>query len=75
MPPVDLPPASAYARYELRHMHTGTALYSTTATQDEILRANGNFVAGGEATPFRFFPFGEFRAPQLHTQPALTLSQ
>jgi hypothetical protein len=55
---------AAFAAYELMHIETGTALYSTCATEQEILQANANLRNRG--IPSRFVPVGTFSAPSLH---------
>lgn len=45
---------AGFAVYQLLNVHTGMALYSTTATQDEIQMANQNLQMQGQ--PTRFVP-------------------
>ena len=58
-------PMTGFAAYELMHIETGTALYRTCATSDEILQANHNLKTRG--LPNRFVPAGTFHVPSLHT--------
>lgn len=53
-----------FAAYELRHVETGAFLYSTTASEEEIARANENLRQ--RELPSRFFPVGDFHIPSLH---------
>lgn len=55
---------AAFAAYELMHIETGIPLYSTCATEQEILQANANLRNRG--VPSRFVPAGSFTAPSLH---------
>ena len=57
--------STAFAEYELMHLETGTALYTTFATEVEILQANANLHALG--LPSRFFPTDTFSIPSLHS--------
>lgn len=59
---------AGYAVYEMMQVTTGIPLYSTTATQEEILKANRNLKAQGLS--YRFFPKGTFSSPSLHGAPA-----
>lgn len=45
---------SVFARYALLHERTGTLLYTTCATPDEIASANANLRRRG--LPHRFLP-------------------
>lgn len=56
---------AGFAAYELMHVETGTSLYRTCATEQEILNANANLRNRGN--PNRFVPAGSFTAPSLHT--------
>ena len=53
-----------YHVFDLVQVETGTSLYSTTATQEEILDANNNLKQRAEG--YRFYPQGTFRSPRLH---------
>jgi hypothetical protein len=55
---------AGFAAYELVHCETGTSLYQTCATENEILQANANLRNRGN--PNRFVPAGSFTAPSLH---------
>jgi hypothetical protein len=55
---------AAFAAYELMHIDTGIALYTTVATAAEILRAKANLRRYGVAS--RYVPAGSFSAPSLH---------
>jgi hypothetical protein len=57
-----------FAAYELRHLETGVFLYSTTASTEEIVRANENLRQ--RELPSRFFPVGDFHIPSLHDKVA-----
>lgn len=52
-----------YQQYTMVYVDTGIPLYTTTATQDEIFRANRNLRDNGLAA--RFFRAGTFRAPSI----------
>lgn len=53
-----------FAAYQLMQIDTGVPLYTTHATQQEILEANANLRNRG--LPNRFVPAGTFHAPSLH---------
>jgi hypothetical protein len=53
-----------FTQYELRHIATGTLLYTTTASTEEILSANQNLRE--RELPMRYFQPGQFHIPQLH---------
>lgn len=53
-----------FSAYELRHIETGASLYTTTASTEEITRANENLRQ--KELPTRFFPVGDFHIPSLH---------
>lgn len=53
-----------FAAYQLMQIDTGVPLYTTHATQHEILEANANLRNRG--LPNRFVPAGTFHAPSLH---------
>jgi len=55
---------AGFAAYEFMQIDTGIALYSTFATQAEILKANANLRNNGSTN--RFVPAGTFSAPSLH---------
>ena len=55
---------AGFAAFQLMHIETGIALYTTHATPDEILEANANLRNRG--LPNRFVPAGTFTAPSLH---------
>jgi hypothetical protein len=55
------------AAYELRHLQTGAFLYRTTATAEEVLRANDNLRQ--KDVPSRFYLEGDFNIPALHGAP------
>ena len=57
-----------FAAYELRHLETGAALYKTTASVAEIVRAN-EYLRQREM-PSRFFAVGDFHIPSLHGEVA-----
>lgn len=54
----------SFAAFELVQTDTGIPLYSTHATETEILHANACLKARG--IPSRFYPAGSFSAPSLH---------
>ena len=60
---MDMP---AFARYQLMHRETGTALYTTCATEAEIAAANANLRSRG--VPHRYLPF---HAPDIASPPLL----
>jgi hypothetical protein len=55
---------AGFAAYELMHIDTGIALYTTVATAAEILTANANLRRYGVAS--RYVPAGTFVTPSLH---------
>lgn len=55
---------SGFAAFELVQIDTGISLYSTHATETEILRANACLKARGITS--RFVPAGSFQVPSLH---------
>ena len=55
---------AGFAAYELMQVETGIPLYTTCATEQEILRANNNLRERGFS--FRFIPAGTFHMPSLH---------
>jgi hypothetical protein len=57
-----------FAAYELRHLETGAFLYKTTASTEEIVKANENLRQ--KELPSRFFPAGDFHIPSLHGEVA-----
>lgn len=59
---------AGFAAYQLINIHTGTALYSTVATEHEILEANANLRHRG--LPSRYVPSGTFHMPNLHSPSA-----
>lgn len=56
---------AGFAAYQLINIETGIALYQTTATQSEILKANTNLKSRGLAS--RYVPAGSFHMTSLHT--------
>ena len=52
-----------YEAFDLVQVTTGTTLYSTHATNNEIADANRNFRLRAEE--YRFYPAGTFHAPNL----------
>jgi hypothetical protein len=56
---------AGFAAYEFMQIDTGVALYTTFATQAEILKANANLRNRGCSN--RFVPAGTFSTPSLHT--------
>lgn len=52
------------AAYELMQVETGVSLYTTCATEQEILKANTNLRNRGLS--IRFVPAGTFHMPSLH---------
>ena len=57
-----------FTQYELRHIDTGTLLYTTTASVPEILSANSNLRQ--RHLRMRYFQSGHFHLPQLHDSAA-----
>lgn len=57
-------PMAGFAAYQLMQIDTGIPLYTTCATQHEILLANANLRNRGLAS--RFVLAGTFSAPSLH---------
>lgn len=55
---------AGFAAYQLMHVETGIALYTTCATEQEILEANANLRNRG--LPNRFVRAGTFTTPSLH---------
>jgi hypothetical protein len=55
---------AGFAAYEFMQIETGVALYSTFATQAEILKANANLRRRGCSS--RFVPAGTFSTSSLH---------
>ena len=55
---------AGFAVYQLMQIDTGIPLYSTCATEDEILEANANLRNRGVSS--RFVLSGTFSAPSLH---------
>ena len=55
---------SSFAAFELVQIDTGVSLYSTHATETEILHANACLKARGITS--RFVPAGSFQVPSLH---------
>lgn len=55
---------AGFAAYELVQIDTGIALYTTHATQSEILQANANLRHAGCSN--RYVLAGTFTAPSLH---------
>lgn len=55
---------AGFAAYQLVQIDTGIALYTTHATQSEILEANANLRNNGYST--RYILAGTFSAPSLH---------
>jgi len=58
-----------FAAYELRLWETGAFLYKTTASTEEIAKANEKLRQ--KELPSRFLPAGEFHIPSLHGEVAL----
>jgi len=59
---------AGFAAYELMHVETGIALYTTCATEQEILQANANLRNRGLTS--RFVLAGTFSLPSLHNPPS-----
>lgn len=59
---------AGFAAYQLINIHTGIALYQTTATEHEILEANTNLRLRG--LPHRYYPAQTFHMPSLHSSGA-----
>lgn len=55
---------AGFAAYTLTQLDTGMSLYTTIATQEEILHANNNLKQSGQTV--RFFPAGTYNQPSLH---------
>lgn len=55
---------AGFAAYQLMQVETGIPLYTTCATEQEILRANANLRDRGLTA--RFVPAGTFHMPSLH---------
>ena len=62
--PMASPIGSGFAAYTLLQLDTGMPLYTTTATQEEILNANHNLKNAGESV--RFYRAGSYTMPSLH---------
>lgn len=56
---------AGFAAFEFIQIDTGVALYTTFATQAEILKANANLRNRGCSN--RYVPAGTFSTPSLHT--------
>ena len=55
---------AGFAAYEFMQIDTGVPLYTTFATQSEILKANANLRNSGCSN--RFVLAGTFSTPSLH---------
>lgn len=55
---------NGFAVYELMNVETGTCLYKTYATENEIVQANQNL--SKTHLMYRYFKEGTFYVPSLH---------